>query len=40
MKYWITVVSKDHITRGVAGGFMQAIMANKGRLPAWQPATG
>ncbi len=24
MKYWITVVSKDHITRGVAGGFMQA----------------
>ncbi len=23
-KYWITVVSKDHIERGVAGGFMQA----------------
>lgn len=24
MKYWIVVVSKDHIARGVAGGFMQA----------------
>jgi hypothetical protein len=24
MKYWITVASKDHIARGVAGGFMQA----------------
>ncbi|WP_295719495.1 EVE domain-containing protein [Mucilaginibacter sp.] len=24
MKYWITVVSKDHISRGIAGGFMQA----------------
>src|ERR1700743_699123 len=23
-KYWVTVVSKDHIQRGVAGGFMQA----------------
>jgi hypothetical protein len=23
-RYWITVVSKDHIQRGVAGGFMQA----------------
>ena len=23
-KYWIVVVSKDHITRGVEGGFMQA----------------
>ena len=22
-KYWIAVVSKDHLTRGVAGGFMQ-----------------
>ena len=24
MKYWITVASKDHIARGIAGGFMQA----------------
>jgi len=23
-KYWIVVVSKDHIARGVEGGFMQA----------------
>lgn len=23
-KYWITVVSKDHLQRGVAGGFIQA----------------
>ncbi|SDS87253.1 EVE domain-containing protein [Mucilaginibacter mallensis] len=23
-RYWIVVVSKDHITRGVKGGFMQA----------------
>jgi hypothetical protein len=24
MKYWITVASKDHIARGISGGFMQA----------------
>jgi hypothetical protein len=24
MKYWINVVSKDHVMRGVAGGFTQA----------------
>ena len=24
VKYWITVISKDHLQRGVAGGFMQA----------------
>jgi hypothetical protein len=24
MKYWIVVVSKDHIINGVAGGFIQA----------------
>lgn len=23
-KYWITVASKDHVMKGVAGGFMQA----------------
>ncbi len=24
MKYWIAVVSKDHVTKGVEGGFAQA----------------
>lgn len=24
MRYWIVVVSKDHISRGIAGGFIQA----------------
>jgi hypothetical protein len=24
MKYWIVVVAKDHIARGIEGGFMQA----------------
>ena len=24
MKYWVNVVSKDHVQRGVAGGFTQA----------------
>ena len=24
MRYWIVVASKDHISRGVGGGFMQA----------------
>lgn len=24
MKYWINVVSKDHLQRGIAGGFTQA----------------
>ena len=31
-KYWITVVSKDHIKRGVAGGFMQANHGKPGAL--------
>jgi hypothetical protein len=31
-KYWITVVSKDHIMRGVAGGFMQANHGKPGSL--------
>lgn len=31
-KYWITVVSKDHILRGVAGGFMQANHGKPGSL--------
>jgi hypothetical protein len=29
MRYWITVVSKDHTERGVAGGFMQACHGKK-----------
>ncbi|MDO3645169.1 EVE domain-containing protein [Mucilaginibacter sp. L3T2-6] len=32
MKYWIVVVSKDHIARGIAGGFMQANHGKKGPL--------
>ncbi|MBS1524113.1 MAG: EVE domain-containing protein [Bacteroidetes bacterium] len=31
-RYWITVVSKDHIKRGVAGGFMQANHGKPGSL--------
>jgi hypothetical protein len=38
MKYWITVVSKDHIARGVAGGFMQANHGKQG--PLTRMATG
>jgi len=32
MKYWIVVVSKDHIARGIAGGFMQANHGKEGPL--------
>jgi len=32
MRYWIVVVSKDHIARGVAGGFMQANHGKEGPL--------
>src|ERR1700759_898426 len=31
-RYWITVVSKDHIIRGVEGGFMQANHGKPGSL--------
>jgi predicted RNA-binding protein len=31
-KYWITVVSKDHLQRGVTGGFMQANHGKQGPL--------
>ena len=31
-RYWITVVSKDHIMRGVKGGFMQANHGKAGAL--------
>jgi predicted RNA-binding protein len=32
MKYWIVVVSKDHIANGVAGGFVQANHGKQGTL--------
>jgi predicted RNA-binding protein len=32
MQYWIVVVSKDHISRGVAGGFIQANHGKQGPL--------
>ncbi len=32
MKYWITVVSKDHIARGIAAGFIQANHGKQGPL--------
>jgi hypothetical protein len=31
-RYWITVVSKDHIKRGIAGSFMQANHGKPGAL--------
>lgn len=31
-RYWITVVSKDHLARGIAGGFMQANHGKPGPL--------
>ncbi len=32
MRYWIVVVSKDHIARGIEGGFMQANHGKEGPL--------
>jgi len=32
MRYWIVVVSKDHIARGVTGSFMQANHGKEGPL--------
>jgi len=32
MNYWVAVVSKDHMQRGVAGGFMQADHGKANRL--------
>jgi predicted RNA-binding protein len=31
-QYWVVVVSKDHLARGVAGGFMQANHGKEGPL--------
>lgn len=36
-KYWITVVSKDHAMRGVAGGFMQACHGKEAPLKRMKP---
>jgi len=36
-RYWITVVSKDHTLRGVAGGFMQACHGKQAPLKRMQP---
>ncbi|MBS1531812.1 MAG: EVE domain-containing protein [Bacteroidetes bacterium] len=36
-RYWVTVVSKDHIKRGVAGGFMQANHGKPGALKKLHP---
>lgn len=40
MRYWIVVVSKDHIARGVAGGFMQANHGKPGPLKRMSPGDG
>lgn len=32
MKFWLGVVSKDHVTRGVKGGFAQVCHGKKGPL--------
>jgi hypothetical protein len=40
MKYWIVVVSKDHIARGVEGGFMQANHGKEGSLKRMAPGDG
>jgi hypothetical protein len=32
MRYWMVVVSKDHISRGISGGFMQANHGKEGPL--------
>ncbi|WP_183560154.1 EVE domain-containing protein [Mucilaginibacter sp. SP1R1] len=37
MKYWITVASKDHISRGVAGDFMQANHGKQAALKRIKP---
>lgn len=36
-RYWVTVVSKDHIKRGVAGSFMQANHGTPGSLKKLRP---
>jgi hypothetical protein len=40
MRYWIVVVSKDHITRGVAGGFIQANHGKAGPLKKMSAGDG
>lgn len=36
-KYWIVVASKDHVQRGVSGGFMQANHGKQGPLKRIKP---
>ena len=36
-RYWVTVVSKDHATRGVAGDFMQACHGKQAPLKRIRP---
>ena len=40
MRFWIVVVSKDHIARGVAGGFMQANHGKAGPLKRMSTGDG
>jgi hypothetical protein len=37
MKYWIVVASKDHLQRGIAGGFIQANHGKAAPLKRMQP---
>ena len=39
-KYWIIVASKDHVQRGVAGGFAQACHGKSGPLKRMKPNDG
>jgi len=36
-QYWISVASKDHVMRGIAGGFMQANHGKKAPLQRMKP---
>jgi hypothetical protein len=37
-KYWVVVASKDHVMRGVAGGFMQANHGKQAPLKRMKPS--
>lgn len=39
-KYWVTVVSKDHVAKGMAGGFMQATHGKSAPLKRMQVGDG
>ena len=40
MSYWINTVSRDHVQRGVAGGFTQANHGKPTCCAGWHAATG